>query len=69
MFKFNVLNNNNNKHYSRNESLGDVFAERSSRTIRNLPKRPVFEKGIVIGLIYYLFKQNRKLIEYILLVK
>ena len=41
----NVLNNNNIKHYSRNTSLGTVFAERFYRTIRDLPRRPVFEKG------------------------
>ena len=41
----NVLNNNNIKHYSRNISLGTVFAERFYRTIRDLPKRPVFEKS------------------------
>ena len=41
----NFLNNNNIKHYSRNTSLGAVFAERFNLTIRNLLKRPVFEKG------------------------
>ena len=40
----NFLNNNNIKHYSRN-TLGAVFAERFNLTIRNLLKRPVFEKG------------------------
>ena len=39
------LNKNNIKFYSRNTSLGDVFAERFNRTIRDLLKRPVFEKG------------------------
>ena len=39
------LNNNNFKHYSRNSSLGAVFAERFNRTSRDLLKRPVFEKG------------------------
>ena len=39
------LNKNNIKLYSRNSSLGAVFAERFNRTIRDLPKRPVFEKG------------------------
>ena len=36
---------NNIKLYSRNSSLGAVFAERFNRTIRDLFKRPVFEKG------------------------
>ena len=39
------LNKNNIKLYSRNSSLGAVFAERFNLTIRNLLKRPVFEKG------------------------
>ena len=41
----NLLNNNNIKHYSRNTSLRAVFAERFNRSIRDLLKRPVFEKG------------------------
>ena len=39
------LNKNDIKHYSRNSSYGAVFAERFNKTIRDLPKRPVFEKG------------------------
>ena len=39
------LNNHNIKRYSRNTALGAVFAERFNRTIRNLLKKPVFEKG------------------------
>ena len=39
------LNKNNIKIYSRNTSVGAVFAERFNRTIRDLLKRPVFEKG------------------------
>ena len=39
------LNENNIKLYSRNTSLGAVFAERFNRTIRDLLKRPAFEKG------------------------
>ena len=39
------LNKNDKKLYSRNTSLGAVFAERFNRTIRDLLKRPVFEKG------------------------
>ena len=36
---------NNVKLYSRNSSYGAVFAERFNRSIRNLLKKPVFEKG------------------------
>ena len=39
------LNKNNIKLYSRNSSYGAVFAERFNRAIRDLLKRPVFEKG------------------------
>ena len=39
------LNKNNIKHYSRNSYLGAVFAERFNKSIRDLLKRPVFEKG------------------------
>ena len=39
------LNENNIKLCSRNTFLGAVFAERFIRTIRDLLKRPVFEKG------------------------
>ena len=39
------LNKNDIKLYSRNTSLGAVFAERFNRTIRDLLKKPVFEKG------------------------
>ena len=39
------LNKNDIKLYSRNTSLGAVFAERFNRNIRDLLKRPVFEKG------------------------
>ena len=38
------LNKNNIKHYSRNTYLGAVFAERFNKSIRDLLKRPVFEK-------------------------
>ena len=40
----NYLCNNDIKHYSRNTSLGAVFAEKFHGTIRDLLKRPVFEK-------------------------
>ena len=39
------LNKNDIKIYSRNSSYGAVFAERFNRTIRDLLKRPVSEKG------------------------
>ena len=39
------LNKNNIKLYSRNSSYGAVFAEIFNRTIRDLLKRPVFERG------------------------
>ena len=39
------LKKNNIKLYSRNSSLGAVFAERFNRSIRNLLKKPVIEKG------------------------
>ena len=39
------LNKNNIKLYSRKISYGAVFAERFNRTIRDLLKGPVFEKG------------------------
>ena len=38
------LNKNNIKPYSRNSSVGAAFSERYNLTIRNLLKRPVFEK-------------------------
>ena len=39
------LNNNNIKSLPRNSSNGAVFADHFNRTIRDLPKKPVFEKG------------------------
>ena len=39
----NSSNNRFIKHYSRNISLGTIFAERFNRTSRNLLRRPVFE--------------------------
>ena len=61
------LNENNIKLYSRNNSYGAVFAERFNRTIRDLPKKPVFEKGDgnLIGLMFYPKQQNNIIIEYI----
>ena len=58
----NFLNNNNIKHYSRNTDLGAVFTERSNRTIRDLLKRPVFEKaeGNWIDILPTITKQYNK---------
>ena len=39
------LNKNDIKIYSRNSLYGAVYAEKFNRTIRNLLKKPVFEKG------------------------
>ena len=39
-----LLNIHNIKRYSRNTTFGPVFAERFNRNIRNLLKKPVFEK-------------------------
>ena len=39
------LNKNDIKLYSRNSSLGAVFAERFNRTIRDMLKKVVFERG------------------------
>ena len=39
-----LLNNHNIKRYSGKTALGAVFAERFNRTIRNLLKKPAFEK-------------------------
>ena len=41
----NLINTKKIKRYSRNTALGAVFAERFNRTIRDLLKKPVFEKG------------------------
>ena len=46
LIKFNEFSKLNIiKKYSRKKSLGAVFAERFTRTIRNLLKKPVFLKG------------------------
>ena len=39
------LSKNNIKLYSRNSSYGAVFVERFNRSIRDLLKKPVFERG------------------------
>ena len=62
------LNKNNIKLYSRNSSFGSVFAERFNRTIRDLLKRPVFEKGEsnCIDVLPVITKQRNNIkIEYI----
>ena len=57
-------NKNNIKLYSRNSSFGSVYAERFNRTISDLLKKPVFEKGdgIWIDVLPTITKQynNRK---------
>ena len=40
-----LLNKNKIKRYSRYTDKGAVFAERFNKTVRNLLKKPVFEKG------------------------
>ena len=47
------------KLYSRNRSYGAVFAERFNRTIRDLLKKPVFEKidGKLIDILPTITKQ------------
>ena len=40
----NFLKNNNIKPYSRNSSIGAVFAERLNKSMGNLPKKFVFER-------------------------
>ena len=48
MFSAIFENNVNIKHYSRNSSFRGVFAERFNRSIRDLLKKPVFEKKYAI---------------------
>ena len=59
----NFINNNNIKHYSRNTYLGAVFAERFNRTVKDLLKRPVFEKegNNWIDVLPTITKQNNNL--------
>ena len=59
------LNKNNIKLYSRNSSYGAVFAERFNRTIRDLLKKPVFEKsdGNWIDISSTITKQNNNRIH------
>ena len=54
------LNNNNIGLYSRITSFGSVFEERFNRTVINLLKRPVFEKGFAnwIDVVPTIAKQN-----------
>ena len=48
------INKNNSELYSRNTSVGAVFAERINRTIRDLSKRPVLKRVKATELMYYL---------------
>ena len=48
------LNNNNIKHYSRNTSVGAVFAERFNRTTRDLLKNLFLNRVLLTGLMFYL---------------
>ena len=52
-------NQNNIKLYSRNSSFGSAYAERFNRSIRDLLKRPVFEKsdGNLIDVLPTIMKQ------------
>ena len=54
------LSKNNIKIHSRSTSLGAVFAERFNRSMRNLLRKPVFEKsaGIWIDVLPTITKQN-----------
>ena len=47
---FNLLNFNNIERCSIKTSLGAVFAERFIKTFRDLLKKAIFEKGVLIGL-------------------
>ena len=60
-----LLNKNNIKIYSRNTSIGAVFAKCFSRTIRDLLIKPVFESVLVNGLIFYPKYRHNIVIEYI----
>ena len=56
----NLLKNNNIKHYSRNTYLIAVVSEHFIRTIRDLPKTPVVERGDAnwIDILSTITKQN-----------
>ena len=58
-------NNNNSKLFSRNTSLGAVFAERFLRTIRDLLKRPFFERGDAKLIVILPTKTNQSKVEFI----
>ena len=57
----NFLNNKNIKLYSRNSSLGAVFAERFNKSIRDVLKRTVFERGYAnwVDVLPTITKQNK----------
>ena len=59
------LNKNNITLYSRNTSLGAVFAERYNRTIRDLLKKPLFKQGDAnwIDVLPTITKQNNSRIH------
>ena len=59
------LNKNNIKIYSKNSSYGVVYAERFNRTIRDLLKKPVFERigGKWMDILPKLTKKNNKRIH------
>ena len=56
----NFLINNHIEHYSRNTSVGAVFAKRFKRTIEDLPKKIVFERKAAnwIDVLPKITKQN-----------
>ena len=60
------LNFNDIKRYSRYTNKGAVFAERFNRTIRNLLKKPVFEKGNAnwLGDLPLVIKKNNNTIHH-----
>ena len=60
-----LLTTKNIQRYSRNTVLGAVFAERFNLTIRNLPKKLVFEKGDAnwIDVLPAITKQNNSRIH------
>ena len=60
------LNNHNIKTYSRNTTLGAVFAERFNRTLRNLLKTPVFsaENAEWLSELQSVIKQNNNTIHH-----
>ena len=62
------LNDNSIKRYSRDTSLGAVFAERFNLTVRNLLKRHVFEKRDANWMDVLPQKRNKMLTEFFILL-